>query len=167
MEKEIKDVSNPVGAVIQDEGIENFIVVMSANWDEQKEASPWWKIWKKISFSKITGFLLKALDDLIAYVDEFVDVSGPDKKATVLNAIGRLYDYIVIEAMPVWMKPFSKSIKNYIINDLVSTAIDWIVDKYRHGDWRKKNASELQLLWSHQVVRLNYLSGVPGGILPK
>jgi len=163
MDIQLKDASNPVGAVIADEGIDNFITVMSSVWDSEKEDVPWYKPWKRISFTRVTDFLMKSLDDLIAYVDDYVDANGADKKATVLDAISRLYDYVVVEAMPIFLKPFAGSIKNYIINDLISTAIDWIVDKYRNGEWRKKDSAELKALWAAEVAAL---SAVPGGMLP-
>ena len=164
MEIQLKDVSNPIGTPIQDEAIENFITVMASIWKEETEDIPWYKPWKRISFTKVTDFLMKSLDDLIAYVDDYIDANGADKKATVLDAISRLYDIVVQEAMPVFLRPFSASIKNYIINDLIATAIDWIVDKYRNGEWRKKDSAEIREMW---VVKAQMISGVPGGVLPE
>lgn len=144
----VKDESNPVGTAYIDENIDNFIKIMSDEWDANKENIPWWAFWKRISLTRVTNFLLGTIDDLIAYVDDVID-NGPDKKATVLNAIDNLYDYVVREALPIWLKPFSSVIKKYIINEIVSPAIDWIVQKYRNGDWRKKTATELVALWGH------------------
>lgn len=154
----IKDESNPIGTAFVDENIDNFVIAMSAKWEVSKEASPWWKFWKKISLTRVTTFLLTGLDDLITYVDETLD-NGPDKKATVLNAMSRLYDYVIAEALPIYLKPFSGPIKNFIVNDLLSTAIDWIVDKYRNGDWRKKTVPELTAQWATM--------GYIGSVLPK
>jgi hypothetical protein len=64
--------------------------------------------------------------------------NGPDKKATVLAAIDHLYDFVGREAVPVLLRPFASKIKNYIIYTLVAASIDWIVNKYRHGEWRDK-----------------------------
>lgn len=164
MEIQIKDESNPVGMPIEDEAIDNFILIMSSLWDEETEKTPWYKPWRRISFTRVTAFLMKSLDDLIAYVDDYIDANGADKKATVLAAIGRLYDYVVIQAMPVYLKPFSSSIKTYIVNDLIATAIDWIVDKYRNGEWRKKDSAQLKAQWALQAQSI----GVPfGNVLPK
>lgn len=169
METQIKDVSNPIGTVIDDEAIDNFITIMKSLWDEEKESVPWYTPWRRISFTKVTNFLTQALDDLIAYVDDYIDANGADKKATVLNAINILYDYVVREAIPMVLRPFSASIKEYIINDLISSSIDWIVDKYRNGDWRKKDTAELKALWAVQAQSIKAQTiGVPfGGILPK
>jgi len=158
METIIKDESNPIGTAFVDENIDNFVSAMSASWDASKETSPWWKFWKKISLTRVTTFLLAGLDDLIAYVDEALD-NGPDKKATVLDAVSRLYDYVIAEALPIYLKPFAGAIKNYVINDLISPSIDWIVDKYRNGDWRKKTVPELTAQWTAM--------GNVGSVLPK
>lgn len=151
----IKVDANPVGTAYVDENIDNFVKIMSAEWDATKETIPWYAFWRKVSLTKVTNFMLSVLDDLIAYVDDLLD-EGPDKKATVMLAMERLYDYIIAEALPIWLKPFAGAVKNYVLNDLVSPSIDWIVDKYRNGDWRKKTAPELAAQW----VTMGQTSGV-------
>ena len=164
MAVEIRPDANPVGDKQADEAIDSYVQIMAAEWTEAKEKVAWWKFWKRISFVQVTDFLLKALDDLIAYVDEWVDTNGADKKATVLHAVNCLYDYVIKEAMPIWMKPFAGPVKHYIINELISPAIDWIVDKYRTGDWRKPTQEEVVAQWQVKAQSL----GVPfGGSLPK
>lgn len=136
---------NPVGEAYQIDAIEEQLIALAQQWDEEVivEAEWNWYFWltpwkwgRKVSLFQVTDFLIKSLDGLIALVDEHVDL-GPDKKATVLDAIDRLYEYVIKEALPIWLKPFAARVKDYIINTLVSTAIDWIVDKYRNGEWRK------------------------------
>lgn len=139
--------SGLVGKVITDTGIESFIKIMAAKWDEERQPSPWWKFWKKVSFVAVTNFLLASLDDLIAYVDGII-FNSLDKKATVLDAMGRLYDTVVIAAMPIWLKPFAPMIRRIIIDEVVSTAIDWIVDKYRNGSWNKKDSEVVAAQWA-------------------
>lgn len=134
-----------------DSNIKNYINIMYARWDGQKETIPWWKIWKRRHVGRITEFLLNALDELIAYVDQ-LDISGVDKKATVLAVISILYDYGIKEVLPIWAKPFSGKIKNYIIYVMISTAIDWIVEKYRNGVWTKKSAAVMASEWSTQAA---------------
>lgn len=160
---EIKDTANPVGNVVADEGIDNFLELMAALWDQTKTAGPWWQFWKRRSFVSVTTFLIKALEDLIAYVDGIID-DNIDKKATVLAAISKLYDYVIQEAMPIWLKPFSPAIKEIIINGVISPAIDWIVDKYRNGEWRKKEPEEVAAQWATMKMQM---TGVPGGHRPK
>jgi hypothetical protein len=141
------DTNNPVGKAVDNVYVSKFVESMKALWDSTKEKVSWWKIWRKAKISTATKFLLKCLDDLIAYVDQIVDTSGPDKKATVLLAITQIYDYIIKEAMPVWLKPVASTVRGYIINSLISAAIDWIVEKYRHGDWRQTPAEEIEAQW--------------------
>ena len=94
-----------------------------------------------------------------------VDEEGADKKATVLVAVEKLYDYVIREAMPIWLKPFSGLIKKHIIFGLLSPAIDWIVQKYREGDWRKPSQEEVVAQWTVKAQSF----GIPfgGGPLPK
>lgn len=139
---EIKEEPNPIGDAYIIDTIEEQVEALKVQWSELTvdiENPPWWQFWswgRKVSLSKVTDFLIKALDDLIHKVDGALD-NGADKKATVLDAISRLYDYVIREALPIWLRPFSAKVKNYIINELVSTAIDWIVGKYRNGAWRE------------------------------
>jgi len=126
----MKDEANPVGQVIQIQAVDHYVEELIKEWDESKEAVPWYKVWYRISFTRVTNFLMDAIDDLICYIDGVVD-RGADKKATVLAAIEKLYDYVIKEAMPIWLKPFAGSVKGYIIHHLISNAIDWMVDKYR------------------------------------
>lgn len=139
---DVKEKPNPVGDVYIVDTIEEQVEALKVQWADlttDVERPAWWQFWswgRKISLTKVTDFLIKALDDLIHEVDGVLD-NGADKKATVLDAIGRLYDYVIREALPIWLKPFAGKVKDYIINELVSTAIDWIVDKYRNGAWRE------------------------------
>lgn len=151
------ELANPIGDVKVDETIENYVQVVVNEWDQAKVDYPWWKIWKRRSMVAMTKFLLKALDDLVAYVDEVIDTSGADKKATVLRAIEMIYDYIIREAMPIWMRPFASKVKSIVILDIISPAIDWMVEKYRHGDWRKPPAEELAAQWAMkaQAIKTN------------
>jgi len=143
----VPEVANPIGEVKIDEAIENFVKVMSAEWDADKESSPWWKVWESHSMIRVTGFLLKSLDELIAYVDQIVDMHGADKKATVLRAVEMIYDYIIREALPIWLRPIAGKVKSLIILEVISPAIDWMVDKYRNGEWRQPNAKEIAAQW--------------------
>ena len=161
---ELRQDANPIGDSKVDDMIDAYVEIMAEEWESAKESSAWWKFWKRISFVQVTDFLLKALDDLIAYVDEWVDTNGADKKATVLEAVSNLYDYVIKEAMPIWMKPFAGPIKTYIIREVMSPAIDWIVDKYRNGDWRKPTQEEVVAQWQVRAQSL----GLPfGGNLPR
>jgi hypothetical protein len=144
---EIKESSNPIGEVVENQYIDIFVESMKAVWDTVKKPYSWWKFWEKRSLVPVTDFLLKCLDDLIAYVDQFDGVPGSDKKATVLFAVGKIYDYIVKEAMPLWLKPFSYNVREYVINVLISHSIDWIIKKYRKGEFKPTPAEQLEAQW--------------------
>ena len=132
------NVTGPIGKVIVDSGVETYIQNMAVKWDGAKTASPWWKVWKKVSFVAITNFLLLGLDDLVNYVDGLI-ASGIDKKATVLDALTKIYDKIIYEAMPVWLKPFSPLIRKIVIGEIIPAAIDFFVSQYHNGSWNKKD----------------------------
>lgn len=142
-----KTKSNPIGKIHSDQNLENFVITMSNVWDKQREIVPWYRPFKKIQLTKVTNFLIHVLDDVVAYVDH-LEIGGPDKKATVLRVIELLYDHVIKEAMPFWLKPFANQIKQRIILELVATALDWIVEKYRNGEWRKKDPEILAAQWT-------------------
>lgn len=132
-----KDHADPVGVSHKVESVESMLEGLKRAWDAGESKRSFWK--GGASLSKVTGFLLYALDGLVNAVSECV-LTGPDKKATVLDAIDRLYDYTVREALPIWLRPFAGPIKAYIIHVLVSSAIDWVVAKYRSGSWSAKES---------------------------
>jgi flagellin-specific chaperone FliS len=127
-----KDSADPVGQVQIVDSVERMLVELKTFWDEQKASRSFWKT--GVSLSKVTNFLMYALDGLVNAVNEAV-ITGPDKKATVLDALDRLYEYTVREALPFWLRPVASPIKSYVIHVLVSNAIDWMVLKYREGSW--------------------------------
>lgn len=150
---EIKDTTNPVGTSSFGEEIQNFIEAMKALWDSSNPTIPWWKFWKKVNFARVVNFLIGCLDQLIEFVEQTA-IPGPDKKATVLEAVGKIYDYIIAEAMPFWLRPFSGKIRNFIINVLISNFIDWSVAKYKKGSWRPTPKEQLAAQWFSLKVNL-------------
>lgn len=128
-----------VGAVRLLPEINEYLSVLVEKWNIIRGQTSSWKFWSTTTYGmhKAIKFLLLSIDGLIQLVDKLIE-SGPDKKATVLNAINTLYDYVVREAIPFWLRPFAGVIKNYVIFTLASTAIDWIVSKYKEGSWRKE-----------------------------
>lgn len=155
---EIKETPNPVGKPIPNPYIDMFIDSMKAIWDSTKIKNSWYNFWGKTTLTPVTDFLLKCLDDLIEYVDQIDNISGSDKKATVLAAIGIIYDYIIREAMPIWLRPFSTYVRNYVINILISHAIDWIIEKYRKGYFKPKTSDQLEAQW---VILYGQTVGLP------
>lgn len=130
-----KDSADPVGRVHSVDSVETMLDQLKALWDEQRLKRSFWG--SGVSMSKVTSFLMYSLDGLVNAVNEAI-ITGPDKKATVLNALERLYDYTVREALPFWLRPVATPIKSYVIHVLVSNAIDWVVLKYKEGSWASK-----------------------------
>lgn len=128
-----KENANPVGVPHRVEEIDRKVQFYCRLWDSQRNFRSLWV--PKVSLSRVTNFLMVALDDMVVTIASVV-LSGPDKKATVLAAIERLYDYTVREAMPFWMRPIAAPVKQYIVYVLVSSAIDWMVAKYKSGSWK-------------------------------
>lgn len=129
-----KDKANPVGVVHRVAEIEEKLVKYATMWDEQRKTSFWGS---KADRARLTHFMLTALDDFIITV-AVLSIPGPDKKATVLDAMDRLYEYTVREALPIWIKPLAEPVKHYIIYTLISYSIDWVVEKYSNGKWKEK-----------------------------
>jgi len=91
----------------------------------------------KVSFNKVTAFLINSLDEFVQLVDTELG-DGADKKATVMVYVEKLYDEIVTLSLPFFLKPFSLPIKRFVIMVIVSGAIDFVVAKYRDGSWRNR-----------------------------
>lgn len=131
---------HPVGEIKSTNEVQEFVDVMSKEWDEGKVTTnqSFWKNWlgfSKTSMVNVTKFLIYCLDGLIILVDKLID-GGPDKKATVLFAIANLYDHIAKDALPFLAKPWAGGIKAFIVYTVISLAIDFIVSKYKEGTWR-------------------------------
>lgn len=138
---EIKSDSNPIGKPQDIPEFNEKIQHLSEKWDQNISSSANWMIYwgikGKATLSLATGFLLGALDELVITIDQLLE-NGPDKKATVLSGLDKLYEYVMKEALPIWLRPFASVVKQYVIYSLASYAIDYIVSKYKNGDWRNK-----------------------------
>ena len=131
--------ANPVGVPQQVDKIDTYVQIKIDEWKEAKQenAIRWWQFWKDGTMLHAgVHFITDALDVLIAHAEEAVP-RGPDKKATVLAAASILYDYVIREAIPIWMRPFAGKIKQIVIYTIMSSTIDWIVSKYRDGAWNQ------------------------------
>jgi len=144
MDKVVND-ANPIGAIhdVLDDKVQHFMAIWDGDLPEEVTAS-WWKFWtwfktRSSTMMKVVSFLINCMDEFILAVDDFIDLEGKDKKATVLFALEQLYDHIVKEAMPLWLKPFAGKVKHLIIYVMISYMIDFMVEKYRNGLWRDKD----------------------------
>lgn len=148
MAEPLKDDANPVGVAHKSEDIQNYVKAMNAEWDATNAQIPWWKVWKQKSFVRGTDFILKAVDELVVFVDEIADLSGIDKKATVMYAVQLLYEYIIKECLPFWARPFATQIERHFMEGVVSPFIDWLVEKYHSGQMSKPSATILAAKWA-------------------
>ena len=118
--------------------IEGLVQNLATQWKTKTAttAPKWWQFWKQQQFMNAAiQFLMDSLDEMILHVDKTVDI-GPDKKATVLAAAAMLYDLVVKDILPLWLSPFSGSIRVIVIYTIVSLAIDFIVSKYHNKIWK-------------------------------
>jgi len=138
--RKLNEQSDPIGIPYRVKPIDARILELANEWDAkqaEKEKPRWWEFWKRrTTLTEVTSFLLDSIDDFINMVQGLID-EGADKKATVLKYIDKLYEYVVREAMPIWLKPIAGHVKKYILYSIISPAIDWIVKKYRDGKWGK------------------------------
>ena len=58
---------------------------------------------------------------------------GADKKLAVMAVLSKIFDYIVVQAFPVWMTPFAAIIKEMIVGVVISQLVEFIVSKYKNG----------------------------------
>jgi len=138
--KEIKEDLNPIGIPKQINELELKVKELLDNWKKENPVKK--ELFGlisnvKISFNKITAFLINSLDEFIQIVDDKLD-NGSDKKATVMLYVEKLYDEIVTASLPVFLKPFNLPIKRFVVLVVISGTIDFVVSKYRNGAWRNK-----------------------------
>lgn len=124
---------NPIGKVCHLKEIDLKVEQYKQMWNDIVHAKSFLK--SKVELSKVTVFMIMVMDDLVNTISEFAIV-GEDKKATVLDALDKVFEHVVKEGLPMWLKPFVSPLKKYVIYTIISTAIDWTVDKYKNGSWR-------------------------------
>lgn len=134
---------NPVGVVVDKSILIGTIQEILDSWKLIKPSPSWWGTVKG-NWVKAVGYIITSTDYFIRQVDTIIE-SGPNKKALVIDALTTVYDSIVPELLPIWLKPFGGAIKNFVLNVVVSFLIDFIVDKYRNGSWNQEVKSEVEL----------------------
>jgi len=120
--------------------IDNFQQVVDSfalKWKEKNQNNKSWWTLKQRYLIEATKFLVDSLDELINFVEGMI-ADGKDKKAVVIMITGKLFDYIVVQSFPIWLKPFSGIIKSIVISVIISQMIDFIVSKYNEGIWKKQ-----------------------------
>lgn len=114
--------------------LDQYLVDLKTRWDQENPGNrSWWKITNTYLITA-TVFIINILDELIVFVEGIIP-AGDDKKAAVTAIVSKLFDYIVVQAFPIWLKPFAPIIKDIIVNIIVGKLIDYIVEKYNAGFW--------------------------------
>jgi hypothetical protein len=116
----------------------------------------WWNTWindpkRKEEFANIIRYLLESLDDFIAIVIENnkklftqenvaeYNESSTDPivleqksiKDSIIDSFSKLYDSMM--TLPLWLKPFSGSIRNLVVGIIAPIVLDFILRKYLKG----------------------------------
>lgn len=116
--------------------IDGHLENLKYQWDQQNTVKPsWWKM-NMLRLINGTDFIIHSLDHMIQWVEDLIP-AGKDKKAAVTLVAGKLFDYIVAAAFPIWLKPFALVIRKIVIDIVISNIIDFIVAKYNEGVWKK------------------------------
>lgn len=123
---------NPVGQSDKRLLINNIEEVIQL-WGENNPEPTWWSNVKG-QWVKAIHYIVVVGDYFIRIIDKMMD-SGPDKKATVLDALSDVYDAIIPALLPIILKPFNARIKSFVIDVVASIAIDFVVGKYRGSNW--------------------------------
>jgi hypothetical protein len=130
---------NPVGKSVNVPGLDDLIAKMAEVWKDLKAKG-------SVNSAMAVQFLNRCVDTMVVYLVEH-EIPGEDKKATVLESISKLYDIVMIGMLPMYLKPFAKAIKGFVMSILISNGIDWIVEKYNNGNWHPQATTEVLSLW--------------------
>jgi len=130
---------------IQDvlKNLENYLNDLKTRWDSEGETSTGWLFIARTRLVKGAAFIINSLDELIQFVEDLIP-DGKDKKAAVMSVLEKLFDHVIYEAFPIWLKPFAPVIKEMFLI-VIGIAIDFIVAKYNAGIWnmeQMENAEE-------------------------
>jgi hypothetical protein len=111
------------------------LAALKAKWDAQNPGTSWWALHRTYIITSAI-YLNNSLDESINLIEQILpNAIGADKKAAVMAVMGKIFDYIVVQAFPFWLVPFAPTIKDVIINVLIGSLIDFIVAKYNAGSW--------------------------------
>ena len=131
--------TNPVG-IPESYVLKNSIDEVIETWKRNNPSPSWWRKIKG-HWIKAISFLVAAGDYFIRHIDNLLE-NGPDKKATVLEALGKVYDAIVPPYLPFFLRPFNNKIKKFALEVIASIMIDFFVGKYRAGNWEVESEME-------------------------
>lgn len=120
------------------QSVSQYLGDLKSRWDGEKPESKGWFGVSREYLVNGTLFILKSVDEMIQYVEGIIP-SGKDKKETVMIVAGSLFDYIIADCLPIWMKPMKSTIRKIMVDIIVSELIDFIVEKYKSGFWNSKD----------------------------
>jgi len=87
-----------------------------------------------------TAFIISALDGLIVFVQDNIP-KGSDRKLAVMAVVTEVFNYIIVNNAPLWLKPFIPLIREVMVNLVISQLIEFIVNKYKEGIWYESKGS--------------------------
>ena len=123
--------------------LEEYLNDLKMRWDNEGVNEKGWLFVARTRLVKGTAFIINCLDELIQFVENLIP-DGKDKKAAVLSILGKLFDHVIYEAFPVWLKPFAPVIKKIVLDVIVGVAIDFIVGKYNTGIWNMEQTGDAE-----------------------
>lgn len=112
--------------------LKDLIESLKQRWLDLQKVKTGWFSTTVSRFSLAIPFFLKAIDELMKFVAKF-QMEGVGKKAIVMEALGELYTFIIQPLLPIWLKPFGSSIRELILDVLVSSFIDFLVARLREN----------------------------------
>lgn len=116
--------------------LDQYLLDLKSRWNQQNiKNNSWWKVTGTYLITS-ASFIINSLDELILFVENIIPL-GADKKTAVMALIGTLFDYIVVQSFPFWLKPFASIIKNIVIGIIVNSLVEYVVGKYSSNVWIK------------------------------
>jgi hypothetical protein len=113
--------------------VEQFFDTEVKLWNTEHPAQGGWAILSgKVPLNEVVRFLIESTDEFVVMVGGMVGSTG-DVKTIVLDLIGKLYDVIIAGVLPIWIRPFSGTIKYIIINVILANLMDYLIKQYKTG----------------------------------
>lgn len=119
--------------------LEKYLDSLKKQWDVAHPKSKSWFTLSRNYILDCTIFLVSVLDDLIIFVQHHVE-KGSDKKHIVMSMSSDVFDHIVLNAFPIWLKPFASIIKEIVVSIIISQLVEFIVKKYKDGAWKQNDS---------------------------
>ncbi len=134
MNKNIALTTQDLSAILSQ--LDGYLATLQTEWNTKDSTTTSWFWLNTNKLINGTAFIISSLDKMVLFVEDLIP-QGQDKKAAVTMVVSKLFDTIVITAMPFWLRPFSSIIKSVVMDSIVSSAIDFVVKKYNEGVWNK------------------------------